>query len=443
MNDFVSDIMSMASSAWLIEPAEGETLAGLLKGMLTQPAAGMLHGHHEEERIFRLVGDVAVVRVSGPLGVWFGTGYADIQRQVQAADIDPQVKWILLDIASPGGLVSGCQETAEVIANASKRVVAYASGLCCSAAYWLAAACDEIVAADTGQLGCLGVAMTFFRFFEEFETTMVSSQTPHKRADLDIAEDRARIQVRLDGLADVFLRSVAKYRGFDTADAAAEAYGRGDTFVAADALSKGLCDRLHLGLPLKAPYPPSAAAFEPDGEEAMKNEEFEAKLKEAEAQRADAEAQAKAATQALAEAKAAEAEAKAKAAAAEAKAAEVASAAEKVLGDAQTAQDNADFELGVTQQRWTPAARGDFMAAAAEKRNGRPGWFNAQFGVGSAPPGASGVDTAAGRKTHGEKPASPAAGDDRLAAVIALANSEGITRAAASRKIALIERAAG
>jgi ClpP class serine protease len=59
---------------------------------------------------------------------------------------------------SPGGFVTGVQESADIIRELAqeKRVVSFANLEACSAAFWLFAAADERYASPTGTVGCVG-----------------------------------------------------------------------------------------------------------------------------------------------------------------------------------------------------------------------------------------------------------------------------------------------
>ena len=73
---------------------------------------------------------------------------------------DAAIHTVILDIDSPGGTMLGLPETAERItelSQAEKRMIAYTDLQMCSAAYYLAAACDEIYASPTGIIGSIGV----------------------------------------------------------------------------------------------------------------------------------------------------------------------------------------------------------------------------------------------------------------------------------------------
>ena len=106
---------------------------------------------------------VAIVAVRGPLmhhEDWLFDSYDAIgMRLLEALEARPTA--IVLSIDSPGGLVSGCFETAdqirELCARAGVPVYAYVDGQATSAAYALACAADHIAAPATATVGSVGV----------------------------------------------------------------------------------------------------------------------------------------------------------------------------------------------------------------------------------------------------------------------------------------------
>jgi len=202
---------------------------------------------------------VAILPVTGPLfryanlftALSGATSYDLLARDFAKAVDDPRVEAIILNIDSPGGEANGVSEFADQIAAArgKKPIVAYVGGLGASAAYWLAAAADEVVVADTAMLGSIGTVMTV-RDSREKEAKagektyeIVSSQSPHKRLDPATDEGRARMQALVDSLSDVFVDKVASYRGTDR-DTVLKNYGQGDVLVGQAAVAAGLADRV-------------------------------------------------------------------------------------------------------------------------------------------------------------------------------------------------------
>lgn len=196
---------------------------------------------------------VAVIPVKGPLFryanlmtmICGATSYEILATDFHQALDDPNIKAIVLDIDSPGGEVNGCSELADMIfaARDKKPVIAYASGACCSGAYWIASACDEIKAADTAILGSIGVVSIYKNDSDKNSIEIVSSQSPNKRPDLKTDEGKAKIQSRIDELADVFICKVARNRNVSPQEVI-ENFGGGDVFVGANAVRIGLADSL-------------------------------------------------------------------------------------------------------------------------------------------------------------------------------------------------------
>jgi ClpP class serine protease len=147
-----------------------------------------------------------------------------------------------MHVDSPGGYVGGVYELRRAITAAQEAgayVVAYVSGMCASAALWVAAAADEIVASPTAQVGSVGVVVTLWRSSGEDYVEVVSTQTPSKRIDIEDAGAVASVQARVDMLATGMLADIAGDRGV-----AVEALGAGAVYGAAEAVERGVIDRI-------------------------------------------------------------------------------------------------------------------------------------------------------------------------------------------------------
>lgn len=87
------------------------------------------------------------------------TDLADVDRALATCENNASIRNVMLVINSPGGSVTGVPETGARIAALAetKNVFAYTEGMCCSAAYWLAAQCDQIFCTGSAQVGSIGV----------------------------------------------------------------------------------------------------------------------------------------------------------------------------------------------------------------------------------------------------------------------------------------------
>jgi signal peptide peptidase SppA len=182
-----------------------------------------------------------------------GVSCESIAAQFRALLANPQVSAIVFDIDSPGGTVTGVQELADEIfaARGQKRMVAVTNGLNCSAAYWLASQCDEVVSIPSGMTGSIGVYTAHTDMSKALaqagiDITLISAGTfklegnPYEPLS---DEAKARLQARVDETYKQFASSVARGRGVSLADVRS-GYGEGRAVLAKEAKAAGLIDRI-------------------------------------------------------------------------------------------------------------------------------------------------------------------------------------------------------
>lgn len=149
-------------------------------------------------------------------------------REPKEVDTRPRpARAVILRIDSPGGEAAGSMSTHRALRRLRKRfgvpLYAYADELAASAAYALASAADEIWLPDTGMVGSIGVIATLFDRTQQnhqmglaIELVTSGKYKADNHADRPISDGvRARMQRRVDDLADVFFETVAKARGGD------------------------------------------------------------------------------------------------------------------------------------------------------------------------------------------------------------------------------------
>jgi capsid assembly protease len=194
---------------------------------------------------------VAILPVSGPI-FRYANLFTEISGatsiEVLATDFrraldDPTIQAIILEINSPGGEVDGTSELAQHVFNArgEKPVVAYASNLCCSAAFWLASGADEIVVADTASVGSIGVVGGVRLSKDKTVVEFVSSRAKNKRPDPQTESGRTIIQSHIDALEDVFVETVAANRSLSVDSVV---INEGGVYVGQQAVDAGLADRV-------------------------------------------------------------------------------------------------------------------------------------------------------------------------------------------------------
>ncbi|HEX7082031.1 MAG TPA: S49 family peptidase [Gammaproteobacteria bacterium] len=205
--------------------------------------------HHVGSQLAGVIDGVGVLPVFGP--VLFRQRWQAIAADFGALLDDDAIKAIILDVDSPGGLLTGTQEFADLVhgARGRKPIIAFAGGWAASAAYWVASAADQVVIAETGEAGSIGVAALYVDFKRALEgagirtVEVISSQSPKKRVDPTTEEGRALLQRRVDDQAAVFVSRVARFRGVDETTVL-ERFGQGDMLVGRNAVRAGLADRI-------------------------------------------------------------------------------------------------------------------------------------------------------------------------------------------------------
>lgn len=188
-----------------------------------------------------------MTRISG------ATSLQMVGRDLQVALDDRRINGVILDIDSPGGVVTGTNELAKFIAraqaDAGKPIVAYVGGGGTSAAFWFGSAVGlgHFMVDETAQVGSIGVVLTMLdtsrrdqaRGIQEF--TFVSSQSPSKRVDPRTDAGAAVLQAKADKTAEIFIEAVAGHRQV-TVDRVLEDFGQGDTVLGRDAVGAGMAD---------------------------------------------------------------------------------------------------------------------------------------------------------------------------------------------------------
>lgn len=200
----------------------------------------------------------AIIPIQGPITArsdlfsFFlgGTALTDLAKDFQTALDDDQVKAILFDIDSPGGVALGPAEMAEIIFNArgKKPIWSYVGRNGSSAAYWLASATEKIIANSSALLGSIGVVTTIpvqeepdSEGYKNIE--IVSSNAKQKRPDPRTEEGITEIKRELDDLENQFIESVARYRA-TTVDVVKNDFGQGGVLIGKNAVLSGMADEI-------------------------------------------------------------------------------------------------------------------------------------------------------------------------------------------------------
>lgn len=201
---------------------------------------------------------VAMISISGvllkSLPWWSDSGVTlpGIAKAVKAAAQDESVKSILLAIDSPGGTVAGTLDVAQAVAEAAtkKPVIAYASDLMASAAYWIGAQANKVYASNAlttvGSIGVYGGVV--------YDTSALAEKAGIKAYVLKAGDAKsfgefgtkvtpdqlALAQSRIDQIHAHFKASIQAGRKMTAGQV--EQVSDGRVYLAADALKVGLID---------------------------------------------------------------------------------------------------------------------------------------------------------------------------------------------------------
>ena len=167
----------------------------------------------------------------------------DIAATLDAMKSDPMVKRVALQISSPGGTVTGVEETANQVRNMGKPTMAYTDSEMASAAYWIGSAADRVVAAPSSTVGSVGVYMNLVDLSKAYEmagakTVMIKSGI-YKGVGAEgtsmTPEQMSNLQAGVDAIHADFKNAVNMKRTMVKADAM-----EGQTFSGKQAAQNGM-----------------------------------------------------------------------------------------------------------------------------------------------------------------------------------------------------------
>lgn len=262
-------VRACLNDVWAMEERKLDQIRAFLElkargGMLTveeiQAAiGGRPRALREESRQQEIIDGVGLVRLIGPMAPRMNlmqdiSGGVSTQRA--AADIrelldNPGVKRIVLEIDSPGGVVTGTEELRRVIFNGRQRkpITAVIQGQGASAAYYVASAATRLLATPSSEIGSVGVFAILYEATEAAEDAglkfyvfragaLKAAGNPYEKLT---KERQAALQARVDGPYLQFVAAVSENRGVSP-QTVENTYGQGTVFLANQALALGMID---------------------------------------------------------------------------------------------------------------------------------------------------------------------------------------------------------
>ncbi|WP_368301785.1 S49 family peptidase [Kluyvera sichuanensis] len=213
-----------------------DTVSGVTLGAEQMAEPLVLFGDDEDmepkpSRSYQVTNGIAVLPVSGTLvsktralQPYSGmTGYNGIIARLQQAISDPGVDGILLDMDTPGGMVAGAFDCADIIARMRdiKPIWALANDMNCSAGQLIASAASRRLVTQTARTGSIGVMMAHSNYGAALKTSGVEvtliysgehkvDGNPYEKLPKEV---RADFQARIDATRQMFAEKVAGYTG--------------------------------------------------------------------------------------------------------------------------------------------------------------------------------------------------------------------------------------
>jgi len=264
------DLSSFSKGAsWAIVPAHFETLARKVRELEGATEKDILSARirynagkaESRDAGYDISGSVAVLPIHGALFkrenflTWFLglPTYEGIRTSFRQAMADPSVEAVVLDMDTPGGVVSGVEAAGEEIFNArgTKPIVAVASGMMASAGYWLGSAADVVMAENTADVGSIGVLMVHLDWSEfdkkiGLKTTYLSAgryKAIGNDAEPLSQEAREVFQQELDYLYSLFVGVVGRNRDAEDQTVLTN-MADGRVFIGGQAKAAGLVDEI-------------------------------------------------------------------------------------------------------------------------------------------------------------------------------------------------------
>ena len=179
----------------------------------------------------------------------------EILSQIRTAGNDPQVRAIVLEVNSPGGAITPCDEIYHSLkefknSHPDRKIVVFMKSLAASGGYYIAMAVDHIVAEPTTLTGSIGVIMQTLNWKAFSEKIGVTDTTIKSGKNKDLLnpfkevneEQVALLQEGVDALHTRFVGIVQTNRNLNSKDMIELADGR--IFTAEKALQKKLIDSI-------------------------------------------------------------------------------------------------------------------------------------------------------------------------------------------------------
>jgi signal peptide peptidase SppA len=272
MKDYSQIITKVTSTPWMITPDALriilEVLDAHISGQITTEQAtnrvrtarqgmGFDFDMGDDGPLSRRVGSVGVLNLTGPIfpkanlmtNLSGATSLDQFQAEFRKLILDDNVRSILLNVDSPGGLSDLVDEMATEIhqGRSQKPIYSVANTTANSAAYYLASQADKMYSTPSGQVGSIGTFMVHSDDSKQKEmmgvTDTVVKSGRFKAVGMEplTGESLSHLQEFVNQTNDGFVSAVARGRNVEESYVR-ENYGEGGVVSPKRALEVGMID---------------------------------------------------------------------------------------------------------------------------------------------------------------------------------------------------------
>lgn len=265
MRDYSQIVTKVVNTPWLILPDSLTVILGILDRHIAgeklnkTEIRNLIEVQEERPSGTFVSGGVGIIPLQGPIfpkanmmtEMSGATSLGQFRKELSGLVNNPNVKSIVLDIDSPGGMTDLVMETGHDIyaARAVKPIYAVANTLAASAAYWLASQATQVFVTPSGMVGSIGVYTVHEDYSRReanagIKTTLIHSGkyktegNPYEPLSEEAREYRQRT---VDRVHSEFIEAVARGRNFDPM-LVREKFGQGRLLMPSDALEVGMVD---------------------------------------------------------------------------------------------------------------------------------------------------------------------------------------------------------
>ncbi len=185
-------------------------------------AAPYMAKWYELDDISLPVDSIAVITLTGVLYSWESEWVA---KQIEAAELNPNICGIVFVIDGPGGMVSHLDMAAAAVENCKKPTATVVTGIMASAHFWLGTASDRtFIASPLCEVGSVGIVCTHYSLREFFKMNGIDYREIYPdTADLKNKEtrvlvennDESLIKARAEKIHKIFAETVARNLGIE------------------------------------------------------------------------------------------------------------------------------------------------------------------------------------------------------------------------------------